>query len=79
MINHTTELTEAQEQIGKLTFDVGCMKTEKELAVQRLNGFEKWLESQVAKSRLHDDEIDHLDVLDVFRQMVRNEFKKVEK
>jgi|TARA_R110000803_G_scaffold98706_1_gene166802 hypothetical protein len=75
MINHTTELTEALEQIGKLTFDVGCMKTEKELAVQRLNGFEKWLEGQVAKSRLHDDEIDSLDVLDVFRQMVRNEFK----
>ena len=79
MINHTTELTEALEQIGKLTFDVGCMKTEKELAVQRLNGFEKWLEGQVAKYRFHDEDSDHLDVLDVFRQMVRNEFKKVEK
>ena len=71
MINHTTELTEAQEQIGKLTFDVGCMKTEKELAVQRLNGFEKWLERQSLKRSFNESS----DVLDVFRQMVRNEFK----
>jgi hypothetical protein len=78
MINHTTELTEALEQIGKLTFDVGCMKTEKELAVQRLNGFEKWLEGQAIKYYF-DKNSDHSDVLDVFRQMVRNEFKKVEK
>ena len=75
MINHTTELTEALEQIGKLTFDVGCMKTEKELAVQRLNGFEKWLEGQSLKRSFNESS----DVLDVFRQMVRNEFKKVEK
>ena len=75
MINHTTELTEALEQIGKLTFDVGCMKTEKELAVQRLNGFEKWLERQSLKRSFNESS----DVLDVFRQMVRNEFKKVEK
>tara|TARA_R110002074_G_scaffold199659_1_gene367462 strand:- start:1384 stop:1620 length:237 start_codon:yes stop_codon:yes gene_type:complete len=78
MINHTTELTEAQEQIGKLTFDVGCMKAEKELAVQRLNGFEKWLESQAIKHAFNENS-NHSDVLDVFRQMVRNEFKKVEK
>jgi AAA+ ATPase superfamily predicted ATPase len=71
MINHTTELTEALEQIGKLTFDVGCMKTEKELAVMRLNGFEKWLESQSLKRSFNESS----DVLDVFRQMVRNEFK----
>ena len=75
MINHTTELSAALEQIGKLTFDVGCMKTEKELAVQRLNGFEKWLEGQVLKRPFNETS----DVLDVFRQMVRNEFKKVEK
>ena len=74
MINHTTELTEALEQIGKLTFDVGCMKTEKELAVQRLNGFEKWLESQAIKYYF-DKNSNYSDVLDVFRQMVRNEFK----
>jgi pentatricopeptide repeat protein len=78
MINHTTELTEAQEQIGKLTFDVGCMKTEKELAVQRLNGFEKWLEGQAIKNTFKRNS-NHSDALDVFRQMVRNEFKKVEK
>jgi hypothetical protein len=71
MINHTTELSAALEQIGKLTFDVGCMKTEKEFAVQRLNGFEKWLESQSLKRSFNESS----DVLDVFRQMVRNEFK----
>jgi pentatricopeptide repeat protein len=74
MINHTTELTEALEQIGKLTFDVGCMKTEKELAVQRLNGFEKWLEGQSIKYYFNKNS-NYSDVLDVFRQMVRNEFK----
>ena len=28
MINHTTDLTEAQEHIGKLTFEIGCLKSE---------------------------------------------------
>ena len=57
--------TEAQEQIGRLTFDVGCMKNDKEIADIRLNGFEKWLSEQA----------DYADVLDVFKMMVLNEFK----
>ena len=64
-INHTTELTEAEVKIGNLTFDVGCMENNKQLADIRLNGFEKWLESQ-----------DCQDVLAVFKLMVRNEVAK---
>ena len=74
MINHTTELTEAQEQIGRLTFEIGCMGSDKEIAVIRLNGFEKWLESQAIKYSFNKNS-NYSDVLDVFRQMVRNEFK----
>lgn len=67
------ELEKAQEQIGRLTFDIGCMKTEKEIADIRLNGFEKWLEDQAQASNILSNE--YAEALDVFKKMVRNEFK----
>jgi len=59
------DLKIASVQISALAFDIDCMKKEKEITDIRLNGFEKWLEDQAI----------YPDVLDVFKKMVRNEFK----
>lgn len=73
-INHTTELTEAEVKIGNLTWDVGCMKSDKQIADIRLNGFEHWLESQAIKYAFNENS-NYSEVLDVFKRIVRNEHK----
>ena len=71
------DTTAAEVLIGELTFDVGCMKSDKQIADIRLNGFEKWLENQAIKYAFNKNS-NYDAVLDVFKKMVRNEFKGTE-
>ncbi len=51
MIINTTALTAAQEQIGRLTFEIGCMKTEldseRKRKDEKLRLYSDWLEAMI--------------------------------
>ena len=57
MINDTTALTAAQEQIGRLTFEIGCMKTELDAERKRkdekLRLYNEWLEAMIISEFKH--------------------------
>ena len=57
MINDTTELTEAQELIGRLTFDIGCMKAdldaERKSKSKDIEYFREWLDRMIELETTH--------------------------
>ena len=57
MINDTTELTAAQEEIGRLTFEIGCMKTEldaeRKTKSQDIEYYREWLDRMIELETTH--------------------------
>ena len=57
MINHTTDLTEAQEQIGRLTFDAGCVKrdldAERKAKSEDIKMYGEWLDRMIELETTH--------------------------
>jgi len=57
MIDDISGLTQAAEQIGRLTFEIGCMKTELD-AERKANGddikmYEEWLNKMIEMETTH--------------------------
>jgi hypothetical protein len=57
MINDTTELTAAQELIGRLTFDIGCMKAdldaERKSKSNDIECYREWLDRVIELETTH--------------------------
>ena len=57
MINHTTDLTAAQTEIGRLAFDIGCMKrdldAERKSKSEDIKMYDEWLERMIEMESTH--------------------------